>query len=240
LTDSNKAKKPDNIKILNNDAKSELFARLAKIALASLPGGGSIAELIDYGMTQMKEKRLREFLRQLRVDIEETRIVIDKNYVKTEDFAYLFEQTFRAVSVNYQKEKLEAYKALLLNSLIEIDEDSETKEYFLYLLNSITVTHLVCLKVIYDPTSWMSNRKMQIGPLVRKSRPLDDLRFLLPMYDSMQIIAIINDLSTHSLVSLPKGTESLYEEDEVRLGVLSNMLTELGRSFLRFITKHPV
>lgn len=214
---------------------TELGATIVKMAFELVPGGGAIAELIDYGMAEMKEKRLREFMAQVKIDLEDLRVTLNEDYVKTADFAFLLEHILRGVSQNYQKEKLGAYRALLVNSLIRINVESDRKEYFLNILNSITSIHIIFLRVLDHPTKWAREKRIEFkqpatgnGPT-----PMTNLKLVLPKYEDTQIRAVMGDLYYDGLIDLvPNEFSSVMGPD---LEGITNRLSPLGKSFVDFI-----
>ena len=53
------------------------------------------------------------------------------DYIQSDEYACLFEQCFRGAAENYQREKIEAFRGILVNSPIRTDIGQEEKEYFL-------------------------------------------------------------------------------------------------------------
>jgi len=85
--------------------------------LAVLVIGGSISSLIEDYIPRKKEERLLSFIKGLTIKLEEY-VQIDVKYIKTEDFAYLFEECMKGVLSNYQEQKLFYFKGIIIiNSL---------------------------------------------------------------------------------------------------------------------------
>jgi hypothetical protein len=235
LEESQQARRDELVKALGSNERKDLLATLVKMAFELVPGGGALAELVDYGMAEMKEKRLREFLAQLKIDLDDLQVTLNEDYVKTAEFAFLFEHTLRGVSQNYQKEKLDAYRALLVNSLIRLNVESERKEYFLNLVNSLTVSHLIFLRVLVNPIKWASVRRLEFKQPTTEygPTPVTTLRLLLPKYQDSQIIAVMSDLYYNGLSSLtPNHLAGVHGPD---LNSITGRLTSLGHEFLNFI-----
>jgi hypothetical protein len=83
---------------------------------------------MDFYIPDSKGKRLLDFVADLRIDVDKVKDGIDKDVVKTDEFAYLFEQTFKAVYENYQQEKIDAFRAFLVNALIKTNVEAEQQE----------------------------------------------------------------------------------------------------------------
>lgn len=235
MTDSREIEKAAIIKSMDLSRTGDLFLNLAKMAFSGIPGGGAIAALLDYGLKDMKEQRLKNFVAEVIPDLRELNVIINSDYVKTEDFAYLLEHTLRGVSQHYQKEKLDAYRALLVNSLIRLDVESERKEYFLNILNGLTTIHIVFLRVLIDPMKWASRKRIDVTQPATGNGPtaLTNLRLLLPKYEETQIRSVMSDLYYDGLIKLlPSNLIDVVGPD---LEPIINMLTPLGKNFLDFI-----
>jgi len=111
---------------------SDHIVNVVKAAISVIPIiGGPISSLVNDYIPNKKLKRLLDFTKQLSENIERFKDEIDEEFVKTDEFAYLFEQTYKLVLENYQKEKLDSLLALLVNSLRGQDLKADTTEYYL-------------------------------------------------------------------------------------------------------------
>jgi len=111
---------------------SDHIVNVVKAAISVIPIiGGPISSLVNDYIPNKKLKRLLDFTKQLSENIERFKDEIDEEFVKTDEFAYLFEQTYKLVLENYQKEKLDSLLALLINSLRGQYLKADTTEYYL-------------------------------------------------------------------------------------------------------------
>jgi hypothetical protein len=232
---SNDTIKREIIKALEKNTTRDYVSVVLKSGLANLPFVGSaIVELMDFYIPDSKGKRLLEFVADLRIDIDKVKDTIDKDVVKTDEFAYLFEQTFRAVYENYQKEKIDAFRALLVNAMIKTDVEAEQQELFLNTLKSLSLIHLRFLKMFYNPKRHVEENKISISPNIVSSGTIKMLKELFPQYDESQIYTVINDLYNAGLINLPSN--SLGAGGAWGLQMVENRLTTFGKSLLNFIT----
>ncbi|MCM1285672.1 MAG: hypothetical protein NC213_03435 [Acetobacter sp.] len=113
--------------------------------------GGPISVLLDKYIPERHQKRLSDFFDSLFSDlkqIEEEKV--NQNYLKSEEFGYLLEETIERIVKTYQKEKIEAYKNILLNSITDKETNQDVKEIYLHLVDELTDYDLDVLKHIHN------------------------------------------------------------------------------------------
>jgi hypothetical protein len=118
------------------------FFSVFKAGLSEIPGGGAFVYLIDEGIAAHKNARLERFLNEIVEKIISQQAEIDKNRVNTEHYAYMFEQCIRGVSQHPQQEKIDCYKAIIINAAKPTAESDDQQDYFLNLVNSLSVVHI--------------------------------------------------------------------------------------------------
>ena len=178
--------------------------------------GGVLASLFDSYIPKQKEKRLVAFVEELSVEIDKVKDQIKEDIIHTDNFAFIFERTFRGAIENYQKEKIDLYKAIFINSLIDkLSLNDEEKEIFLNLANDLTVRHIKIMAIL------RKNNSGELTQVVKTS---------FPDYDQESIFYIMDDLRNKGLVH-QKGT--LYDDS---LSNNFNQLSEMGKRFVEFIT----
>lgn len=127
----------------------EQLKDLLVIILSGLPGGSVFGTIIDKKMPDRKIEKLKKFSQELRDEIEKLKKAINEDYITSEEFYYLFEQTFLYVSRNYQEEKINAFRNILLKSIVDIDTNQDIKEMYLHITNELSVADIRLLKGIY-------------------------------------------------------------------------------------------
>jgi len=131
---------------------SNHIVNVVKAAISGIPIiGGGINSLVNDYIPNKKLERLLDFTKQLSENIEMFKDEIDEEFVKTDEFAYLFEQTYKLVLENYQKEKLDSLLALLVNSLRGQDLKADTMEYYLKKIETLSPLHLGLLRFLSFP-----------------------------------------------------------------------------------------
>ncbi|TLF44741.1 hypothetical protein [Maribacter aurantiacus] len=196
--------------------------------------GGPFANLINSYIPSRRFLRLENFVNDLAVKIQEVKDDINVNYIETEEFSFLFEQSIKSVSENYQKEKLEAYKAILINSLLPNEYNEEQKEFYLNLVGSLTVIHLKILNFAQDTFAYL--RKNEIEPKSITGSLENSLKQIFSDYDFNTIIMAINDLYQYGLVNIDTSNIRTMTVNRGMDIVGDKRTTESGDKFVDFIT----
>lgn len=202
---------------LNKTPTSDHVRNLVVAGLNTIPCvGGALASLFDSYIPKQKEKRLVSFVEELSVAIDKVKDQIKEDVIHTDNFAFIFERTLRGAIENYQKEKIDLYKAIFINSLTDkLNLNDEEKEIFLNLANDLTVRHIKIMAIL---------RKNNSGGLIQV------VKTSFPDYGQESIFYIMDDLRNKGLVH-QKGT--LYDDS---LSNNFNQLSEMGKRFVEFIT----
>jgi len=185
------------------DAK-EIVVALGKGLAGTVPyGGGLIAELLGVRLPDFQMKRLRRFVAELADDLEQLKARIDVEYVRREEFVHILQKTFRGVAENYQNEKLDALRAVLVNSCIIHQADEELKEYLVTIALELGTLHLRVIKILGAPRDFYVKKglkdyrdEMALGGSI-----IESLRACLPEVPGDYIRSVWNDLYTRNLVN---------------------------------------
>jgi hypothetical protein len=108
-------------KLATSSNTTETILNIFKAVLATAPFCGGIASLITDYIPSARFQRLEKFAEQVAEDLLELSDRIDESYIKTDDFAFMFEKCFRGVAENPQKEKMNAFRGILINSAVRKD-----------------------------------------------------------------------------------------------------------------------
>ena len=130
---------------LRKSGSAEHIINIFKAVLATAPFTGGLSSLISDYIPSQRQLRLEEFAQNLANDIKNVKTEINEKYILTDEFAFIFEKCFKGAVENYQKEKIIAYKAILINSLTDYDVSQNEKEYYLNLVESLSLLHIQIL-----------------------------------------------------------------------------------------------
>jgi hypothetical protein len=201
--------------------KTGKLENLRNVLIAAMSGipivGGPLATLAEDYIPKQKEKRLIAFVEQLSEDVNSVKDQVRTDVVNTDDFAFLFENTLKGVMDSWQQDKIDCYRAILLNTLTGMtDLSAEEKEVFLQLLDNLTTRHIRIMGVLFQ------NHTGDLDEVVHQS---------YPEYDKDSIYYIMDDLRNKGLVH-ERG--AIYDS---QLSNNFNQLSVMGKKFVEFITR---
>ena len=143
------------IKERNATSPAEHILNVLKAGLATAPFCGGIASLMSDYIPNSKQSRLEEFAEKVAGDLDALQGKVDESIILTGDFAFTFEKCFRGAAENYQREKLEVFRGILINSALGSDLQENEKEYLLNLVTTLSVLHMRVLKFTSSPLQYL-------------------------------------------------------------------------------------
>jgi hypothetical protein len=238
MTDSDRESKVAAIvQKLDKTSGSDILATAFRAAVDAIPiVGGSLSTLVDQMIPDWKLKRLLTFVAELALDIESLQDKLDKDYIKTEEFGYIFEQTFRAVLQEHQNEKLQALKNVLLNSMVRKDVNQEMKEYMLNTLRKLDSIHMRFIGLLDNPAAYYKTKALSDGSPIPGGSMINEMRRCFPELNESVIRAVWNDLFTYGITNTDanslggmistSGSKAL----ESRLSQFGRLLVDFAKS----------
>jgi len=217
-----------------NNSKAENILNVLKVGLATTPFCGGIATLMSDYIPSGKQRRLEAFAEKLAADLTELQDRVDEAKLLTDEFAFLFERCFRGVAENYHTTKLEAFRAILINAAIGSDFSEEQNEYFLSLVNNLSVLHIRIIKFMADPEFYLEANK--ISPERISGGFSQFFPEVIPGVDLNVIKSAYGDLFQSGLVNTDKTIFKTVTSGQ-GLALLGNRVTELGKNFVAFCTQ---
>jgi len=232
------------------DKRSELTKRIEK-SLANSPGldaivtlfksllnlsiiGSPISVLLSDFIPSRRFLRLEAFVEELSEEYKKVEEKIDVDYITTDEFAYLFEQCFKAASENYQKEKMDAFKAILVNSTIDRSLIHLEKEFFLNLTKQLTVLHVQILDFLHDPKDYIRRKRLSESQI--QGRYKDFLPIIFPNIEFDTIKIALDDLNNYGLTELKSSQFGVMTVSSGLQLLGDRKTTSFGDKYLRFIT----
>jgi hypothetical protein len=224
-------------KIENNLAKSPKLERIVTLfkSLLSLTIIGSpISVLLSDFIPSRRFLRLENFVEELSEEFRKVEEKIDVEYITTDEFAYLFEQCFKAVSDNYQKEKIEAFKAILVNATTDSTLIHLEKEFFLNLTKQLTVLHIQLLDFLHDTRDYIKSKNLTENQI--QGRYKDFLPIIFPDIEFDTIKIALDDLNNYGLTELKSSQFGVITISSGLQLLGDRKTTSFGEKYLRFIT----
>lgn len=192
-----------------------------------IPGAGAFASLMKDYLPNRRAQRVIAFAEVVADDLRAIAARIDACYVKSDEFAYLFERCFKGVIENYQEEKLAAFRAIITNALLQEETPAERKELYLQLAGELAASHIRVLQMMYQ-------RKKASRGLISEQDLSDGLPTAMPG----ERLMIIDRLQTLGLLTPPLYTTNI---DPAAPACIPHDWhpTDVGWRFLEFITLQP-
>lgn len=218
---------------------AETILNIFKIGL-SVTKYGAFSNLISEFIPSRRFLRLEKFAEELAEDLKKFEDKIDTNFITTDEFAFMFEQCFKAATENYQKEKLESFKAIIINSIINDRIENYEREFFLILTNSLTVLHIKILKFLCYPHKYLADNNISESLITGDFR-----RFIPKIFEGIMIGTIMmafDDLYKYGLIKINSEniknikTSNIFITSESGFELLDDTVTEYGAQYYGYIT----
>jgi len=221
-------------KIEKSDATAAIISSF-KVLLSASGIGSPIATLISEFIPSQRFLRLEKFVEQLSEDLKNYNDSVIKDYINTNEFAFIFEQCFRAVIENYHQEKINLYKSILINSMIENHIIQEEKEFFLNLTKQLTITHIKILKFLSDPFEYIT--QLGLKPEDIRGNWNNFLPILFPDIDYEIIKTAFDDLANYGLINI---NSSMFSTMTTKSGYArieeTSKFSEFGEKYFSYVT----
>jgi hypothetical protein len=206
----------------SRSTKTELALDIASVVSSAVPWiGGPVSNVLSGVSFGRKLDRVRETLEGLAEDLQDFKSRVSENYVKTEDFAELLEETLRKAAAERSPEKRRLYRAFLSNAVKspEVSYDDRIR-----VLRIIEQVHPDGLRLL----AALAQRPVQNDALF--GTPLNTLRKRLPDIPMSRIEEIFGELQRLRIVNLRslKVTMTPHGAEDLRHAV-----TPLGYEVLR-------
>jgi len=214
-------------------AAVEHLLSIIKAGLATAPFTGGIASLMTDYIPSRKQKRLEEFAEHLATDLERLQDRIDADTILTDEFAFLFEQSFRGAAENYQAEKLEAFRGILINAAVGSNLASDEQEYFLSLVSTLSLLHIRILSFMAAPHRYLEARGIP-GERIRGEFS-QFFPVAIPGVQMEVIKSAFDDLYRAGLINTDKTIFAIMTSSQ-GLNLLGDRVSELGKRFISFCT----
>ena len=212
------------------DAIVTLFKSLLSLSVIGSP----ISVLLSDFIPSRRFLRLETFVGELSEEFKKVEDKIDIEYITTDEFAFLFEQCFKAASDNYQKEKIDSFKAILVNATIDKSLIHLEKEFFLNLTKQLTVLHIQILDFLHDTRDYIKRKSLIESQI--QGRYKDFLPVIFPEIEFDTIKIAMDDLNNYGLTVLKSSQFGIMTVSSGLQLLGDRKTTSFGEKYLRFIT----
>jgi len=221
------------LKKLPKGSVGEHLINIFKAVAATTPFCGGIASLMSDYIPSSRFKRLEEFAKIIAADVGKLGNRLDENLYEPDEFAFMLEQCFRGVAENYQKEKLDFFRGILINSVIDTNLSNYEKEYFLNLVNNFSVLHIRILKFLVTPIEYLTENGISQNQIQGGFKSI--FRTAIPDVDIKLVETAFGDLYQSGFVSTKKDIFNTMTSGQ-GLNLLGDRTTDLAKKFIKFCT----
>ena len=210
---------------------TETLLNIFKATLATAPFCGGIASLISDYIPSARFQRLEEFAQQIADDLMELADRVYESYIQTDDFAFLFEKSFRGVAENPQPEKINAFRGILINSAVRDDYSEEEKEYFMTLVNTFSALHIRILRFMAYPKQYLSDSGISENQITGGFS--DFFPVAIPGVNPLVIESAFGDLHQYGLINTDTTIFHTMTSEQ-GLHLLGSRMSDFGQRFIQF------
>jgi len=175
---------------------------------------------------------MEELLNRVSADLENLNVKISEQSWLSDEVAFAVEQCLKGVAENPKREKMEAFRGILTNSLSNRSSlESIEREFFIHLATNLSTLHLLILSFLDAPESYLSARGISASSVrggFRRFFPI-----AIPNTDIDAIRSAFGELHELGMVNSPKSVFDMTTAGE-GLTLLGDRLTDFGKKFVRF------
>lgn len=231
-------KKEELIKKFEKEIENSKSGDILRNVFSALIGltviGSPIATLINSFIPSRRFLRLETFIKEISEELKKHEENLNLKYISSDEFAYIFERCFVSASDNYQKSKLDAFKAILVNSVLPNSIEQEQKEFYLNLTNQLTTIHLKALRFCYDTEEYIGLINLSKNEI--KGNIESSLKTIFKEYDFETIRMTFNDLKGMGLINLDSSSFQTMTVNQGMDLIGSSRTTDSGNKYMSFIT----
>jgi len=214
----------DEKELITASTKTETALDVVAFVGSAVPWiGGPVSNVLGGMSLGRKLGRVREVLKSLSNDLSEFKSEVSENYVKTEEFEDLLEQTLKRVGEERNQEKRHLYKEFLTDAIESPGESYDDQLRLLRTFEQVPPDHIRVLKAIaQEPDSNPGMMGSSIQTLRERLPELDEQRI-------EELVTQLNDMRITNLGSLKVVMTGHGAAD------LRRVTTEYGKRILKYI-----
>lgn len=211
----------------DSDARDHVLA-LGEAAIDLVPGAGKlIGYVIREHIPRRRRQRVVEFVRQLNDAVAKMEGRLDRDFVRSDEFADLTEDVLESVSRRAADGKRGFYAASLANTAAPSPPGEDERERMLDALEEVRLSHLRLLAIVATTRSLPEGSNLYAGGIEHNIMPR-----LEGGVSQEQMRADWADLARLGILdSYPSGTMSRQGIED-----LTVRMTDFGRRFVNWIS----
>lgn len=225
---------------MKKETKNDIAYGVAKAAFGSIPiVGAAASELLQLLVISPVEKRRNEWMievgEKLKQLEEKGELDLDK-LANNDVFIDVVLQTTQLALRTSEKEKIQYFKNIILNSAVEENPNITEVQIFLNFISTFTVWHMKILKLFDNPEDWFKKNE--------KSMPsyfsADLSNVLVEAYPELSGKRELYDLIWEDLSRAGLHNTSGLHTKMTGSGLMVSRTTTFGKEFLEFINKSRI
>lgn len=225
---------------MKKETKQDIAYGTAKAVVGSIPIiGAAASELLQLLVTPPLEKRRNEWMIEVGEKLKELseKESIDINDLSNnENFIDVVLQTTQLALRTSEKEKIQYFKNVILNSAVKENPNITEVQIFLNFISTFTVWHIKILKLFDNPEEWF--RKNGKTPTSYMAAGLSNI--LEEAYPELKGKRELYDLIWDDLSRAGLHKTSGLHTTMTGSGLMVSRTTDFGKDFLKFITESSV
>lgn len=231
-------RKKEDTAIVPKSSAGDIAHLLARAGLSMVPvfGGAAkevFAAIVAPPIVKRREEWMEEIGRRLKELEEKIHGFKVENLAENQVFVTTVMYATTIAIRNHQDEKIEALKNAVLNAALPSAPEEDLQMMFLSFVDAFTPWHVRILEFFDDPSEWMKSHHITFaivmgGPSSALVRAFPELVNKRSFYDQ-----IVRDLASHGLINQGEWLHTTMSED----GMLASRTSDMGKNFIRFISK---
>jgi hypothetical protein len=209
----------------DNDAVGD-YLDVAALFAEAIPGlGGAISNVLGGFSSRRKQMRFLEVIEGVAADLRGFKSEVSEQYVRSEDFEDLFEETLRQAARERSAEKRAVYRDFIVNAIREPGEPYDEQIETLRLIGRLSSAHIRVLAAINQSAPETPTFSIGGAPVSVLQRRLGDI-------DTAVIVSVVEELDNLRLTKLAQRLQTMMTgrgAEELR-----SAITPLGRRVLGF------
>lgn len=212
----------------------ETAGEVVSIALNAVPyAGGFMSGVASAIISKRKDRRLNQFFITLARNLEDLHSRVNSDFLQTEDFQDLAEDVFSKAAETRQQEKLDAFRAIFVNTVLSDSPTYDEATEIVELINGWQPRHVVLMHILADPAAADKQMGNVVGPGGGLTTSISTiLHTLLPEWDDDQIDRTWKDLYDAQMHRTP-GINAMMTDQGINQ--LQNRLTDFGKMVARYL-----
>lgn len=221
---------------MNDDDKDLIVATVAAIPIV----GGTISVLVDKFVPSELKKRRDSLIKQFDSDIEDIKEKIKPGQLESEEYITILFKVFKSAIEEHNQEKIKRFRAILKNSAIDDNIQNPEIEFYIKVVNDLTLKHFEVLTHLYS--GFLFSNGSKIEDFCSPEHMNIDKDYLKVCIDDLLRLNLLSDKKEYIEERIKEIAENGFpkdspfsDKDYYLIEKRSHIPTSLGERFYSFI-----